>query len=329
MKGSDGNNIWLAGSTTFLVNDALTEGASLYVSAANAPRDITFRYHANNTELPGTFFHSDDFEYSVVEINGGTVNARSRKGGAGIGSGGCDDPDNIIPSGGTVNISGGTLTVNGSDSGASIGSSFYAGGFDVNITGGNMDLEPDGKTTYVGIGIGRGFGPNPTTSMNVHFGWTESGKADMKVTTSFFSTKTTFDSDFKDTVKGNVYLRGSTTTPKKTVTLVPLETVPDLCSVNFQPGDDSAEGEIENVKSVKDTVYPLPECDYVVAGKDFKEWSVAIGDADPVSMQPEHEITVSVDTWHWIPAYIRTICRIQMTIQYRTARTPTRSRCQC
>ena len=151
MKGSDGNNIWLAGSTTFLVNDALTEGASLYVSAANAPRDITFRYHANNTELPGTFFHSDDFEYSVVEINGGTVNARSRKGGAGIGSGGCDDPDNIIPSGGTVNISGGTLTANGSDSGASIGSSFYAGGFDVNITGGNMDLEPDGKTTYVGI----------------------------------------------------------------------------------------------------------------------------------------------------------------------------------
>lgn len=88
---------------------------------------------------------------------------------------------------------------------------------------------------------------------------------------------------------------------------MPLETVPDLCSVNFQPGDDSAEGEIENVKSVKDTVYPLPECDYVVVGKVFKEWSVAIGDADPVSMQPEQEITVSVDIWHWIPAYIRTI----------------------
>ena len=68
----------------------------------------------------------------------------------------------------------------------------------------------------------------------------------------------------------------------------------------FRPGDEQAMGADpvpENPMSVlKDEDWQLPDCSYAVPGKHFKEWSVRIGDAAPVSRQPNESVTVTADT---------------------------------
>ena len=78
-------------------------------------------------------------------------------------------------------------------------------------------------------------------------------------------------------------------------------------TVSFDDGYGS-DG-MDAVSVVCGGIYSLPECGFVPpAGRLFKEWSVTIGNADPVTGVPADDITVTADTvvtavWEIIPEF--------------------------
>ncbi len=68
-----------------------------------------------------------------------------------------------------------------------------------------------------------------------------------------------------------------------------------LFTVTFDKGEGT--GSMQQAKVDDGDEYELPDCDFdAPAGKAFKEWSVQIGEAEPVGMQPEETFTVTADT---------------------------------
>ena len=68
-------------------------------------------------------------------------------------------------------------------------------------------------------------------------------------------------------------------------------------TVTFESGDEGAGGEMAEVRVVSGDAFTLPACGFEAPeGKEFKEWSVQIGEEDPVAKDPNDEITVTDDT---------------------------------
>ena len=123
-----------------------------------------------------------DSSVGTITINGGTVNATGGDGGAELGGGyGLNSGDGTITiNGGTVTANGGdysagigtgyiacnitltindgTITANGGNGGAGIGGGYYIAGIDVTINGGTVVATGGFFKSYIGMGIGKGFG---------------------------------------------------------------------------------------------------------------------------------------------------------------------------
>ena len=68
-------------------------------------------------------------------------------------------------------------------------------------------------------------------------------------------------------------------------------------TVSFETGEDGASGSMDAVTVSSGDTYVLPECGFTAPeGKEFKEWSVKVGDAEPISKAVGEEITVTADT---------------------------------
>ena len=67
----------------------------------------------------------------------------------------------------------------------------------------------------------------------------------------------------------------------------------DAHTVTFDPGDENATGDMPGLKVGR--ILLLPACGYRVAGKAFMEWSVKVGDNEPVPGQPGGRISVTAD----------------------------------
>lgn len=76
------------------------------------------------------------------------------------------------------------------------------------------------------------------------------------------------------------------------------------CVITFEKGDENAKDTDDGGNALMPadeaecgSEYELPDCRFgAPEGKIFKEWSVRIGDADPVNRQPHTTITVTADT---------------------------------
>ena len=70
-----------------------------------------------------------------------------------------------------------------------------------------------------------------------------------------------------------------------------------LLTVTFEKGDEEAGGEMADAYVVSGGAFTLPACGFEApVGKEFKEWSVRIGEEDPVAKNPDDEITVTDNT---------------------------------
>ena len=70
-----------------------------------------------------------------------------------------------------------------------------------------------------------------------------------------------------------------------------------LLTVTFEKGDEKAGGEMADEYVVSGCAFTLPACGFEApTGKEFKEWSVQIGEEDPVTKNPDDEITVTDHT---------------------------------
>ena len=70
-----------------------------------------------------------------------------------------------------------------------------------------------------------------------------------------------------------------------------------LLTVTFEKGDEEAGGEMADAYVVSGGTFMLPACGFEApAGKEFREWSVRIGEEDPVAKNPDEEITVTDNT---------------------------------
>ena len=67
--------------------------------------------------------------------------------------------------------------------------------------------------------------------------------------------------------------------------------------VEFDKGDEGATGSMDPVELAPGSEYELPGCDFAAPeGKQFKEWSVKIGDSEAVTKNPSDVITVTANT---------------------------------
>lgn len=82
---------------------------------------------------------------------------------------------------------------------------------------------------------------------------------------------------------------------------------PPVHSIVFFPGSENADGSMEMVTISDGETYQLPGCAFTAPeGTAFKDWSVVIGEAEPVTKAPSDTITVTAHTtvtavWESIP----------------------------
>ena len=133
---------------TSIAGDGMTEG-SLTAECLNG--NTNYGLGAAGIGANGkASTNASDATLGNITINGGTITATGRNGGAGIGGAGNSVTGSVTITGGDIHI--GTDVDNKNMSGAGIGSGVYGTIPEIDITGGSINI----AETYYGAGIGNG-----------------------------------------------------------------------------------------------------------------------------------------------------------------------------
>ena len=255
----------------------------------------------------------------MVEIEDGTVTAKAIGGGAGIGSG-ANTSTSDTTDGGSIRIHGGNVTATATHRAAGIGGGRRSNGGNITISGGTI-------TANGSDAAGIGHGGEDTL-------WEGQGNFYVPIVTdptqdvggAWYDSLVPIEGTNKTTTDGTVtftYADGgavsitassypaSVTMEKNYIYLDTLEEVneqPITAEKTIIPNDTSAvytvtfdgqggSGDMVSVHVYKDASYTLPDCTFIAPkGKEFKEWSVKIGEDEVVYKHPNDTITVTADS---------------------------------
>ena len=251
-----------------------------------------------NLCLNGHTIRANQINEPVITIAGGTLNLYDEAGGA-ITQFDGRDVTVRINAGGTLNMHGGTVT--GATNayadpfaGVEVYGTFHMSGGSVTgnpkgvwVDGGTFTVSGDARVTGNAknvilfnnekIGIGGALSSDARIGVTTYTNVFTSGLSGKGDASNFFSD----DNHYVVTLEeagdnaGEAKLEGAHT-------------------VTFEPGDENAEGDMARHKVAH--WLTLPDCVYSVECKTFVEWSVVIGDNEPVSKQPGNTIEVTADT---------------------------------
>ena len=242
-----------------------------------------------------------------IMIAGGNIKANGGTGGTGIGSG-------TAAKCGVISITGGKITATGDDGAAGIGSGSGEGAKSscnsISITGGNIEATGG----YGGAAIGTGYNGKCETITIANTVEKVTATKGYKATCSIGTGQNSICGivTINDTV-GEVATSpyeiigtGSNSESGETGNTEPDEdsdvmtctvelTLTIKASLTFNANEGS--GEMSGVTMDPDSEYTLPECNFIAPeGMVFQEWSVKVGDADAVAMNPGDKVTLSADT---------------------------------